>query len=441
MSTFQIILVALFVIFGIAGALAFAGLIPTPEGSEEITGDVAIWGTLPQRTMDDLIIETFPRSSDLSITYREIHESVFDRELVEALASSRGPDIILLPQDLIFRHSDKINSFPFSSMSERRFRDTFIREGELYLTTNGILALPLVVDPMVMYWNRDLFASAGIANAPRTWSDFFVLASQLTLEDRNADILQSAVALGEYRNVSHAKEILSALIMQAGAPITDRNASEGVIGVDLRGPSKDINATASALRYYTEFANPNKSVYTWNRSLPDSQDMLVAGDLAVYFGFASELEGIKRRNPHLDIDAGRMPQTDTGRGDVTFGRMQGLSVLNSSNNSEAAFRVAITLAGESPIRLLAQRIGLPPARRALLADKPTDAYQSVFYASALISNAWLDPDPEETDKIFREMVENVTSSRTTVGNAVNVATKQLDRLFQFGHETRTITPQ
>ena len=57
-------------------------------------------------------------------------------------------------------------------ISERDFKNTYIEEGELYLAANGILGLPITVDPMVMYWNRDIFSSAAIAAPPSYWDEF-----------------------------------------------------------------------------------------------------------------------------------------------------------------------------------------------------------------------------------------------------------------------------
>jgi len=433
MSTFQIVLAIVFIVFAIIGVAVFS--MSSGGGSDSgLKGEVVVWGTIPSGEMKDLIDKEFGNNRNITVTYVEKESTRFDRELVEALASNKGPDVILLPQDLILRHEDKVFTIPYESMSARRFKDAFLEEGELYLTDTGILALPFVVDPLIMYWNRDMFSSAGIVSPPEYWDEFFELASRMTSRSQGSSILRSAVALGEYRNIAHAKDILSAMFLQAGDPIIVRNTNEkgSKMEVIFGGNSQDlaINPAESSLRFYTEFANPSKVTYSWNRSLPDSDNMFVSGDLGVYFGFASELESISRRNPHLNFDTAILPQVRDNKSKLTFGTMQGLSILKDSPNFALSFDVASRIATSQYIVGLVQSLGIAPARKNLLVDEQNNADRTIFYDSALISKAWLDPDPTETETIFKEMIENITSGRNKVSGAISAAQRQLGQLIK-----------
>lgn len=75
-------------------------------------------------------------------------------------------------------------------------------------------------------------------------------------------------------------------------------------------------------------------------------------------------------------------------------------------------------------------LGLPPVRRDVLTNKPTDAIGSVFYDSALMSKSWFDPDSDETDDIFKNMIESVTSGRARLGEAINLADQELGLLLR-----------
>jgi len=431
-STFKLALIGAFVVFGLVGFLGFAGFIPLPGGggvSTALTGEINVWGTFPQRMMDDMLEDVFRSEKELKISYTQKAESSLDRDFVEALASGVGPDIIFLPQDLILRHSDKIFPLPLESLSERKFRDTFIAEGEMYLTEAGSLSLPVVVDPLVMYWNRDIFSSGGLAREPAVWDEFFELAPKLTMRDSAGDITQSAVALGEYQNITNAKEIISALVMQTGSGIVERVGDDLISTLAAEKEGTNTRATELALNFYTQFSHPSKPTYSWNRSLLSSQDMFVAGDLAIYFGFASEFDEIRKRNPHLDFDVAMFPQVrDATR--KTFGRMSGISIIKTSDNINVAFSVAVNLVDPAVVAVLSEETGLPPARRDLLGNTPNDPYKAVFYASTLISDAWLDPDPKETDTIFSEMMSDITSGRRRISEAVLVAGNKLGELLE-----------
>ncbi|MBI2048817.1 MAG: extracellular solute-binding protein [Parcubacteria group bacterium] len=432
MNLFQTGLLIIFSFFIIFGVLVFAGIIPffdsTPDG---VGGEVVLWGTLPAVNIAAPLEELNRANEDVfSVRYVEKKAATFDTELVEALASGTGPDMILLPHEFIVRHENKIFPVPYSSFSARSFRDSFIEEGELYLKDDGIVALPFSVDPLVMYWNRGIFADAGRAAPPAEWSEFLTLAPLITKKDTSLNISQSLVALGDFLNIRNAKDILSTLILQAGNPIVEKEGNTQ--RVTLRDQRGFVTPPAqSAFRFYTEFANPSKPIYSWNRSLPDSRDMFAAGDLAVYFGYAGERGALAAQSPRLNFDVAVVPQTKDADRKTTFGKMTGVAVLKNSRNAQTAFYAAFALTGKSFIDAFGKSSGLPPVRRDLLAEKPrnADALTSVFYDSALISSAWLDPQPAETNRIFDAAVRNILSGRSTVGSAVSEAHESIAALF------------
>lgn len=430
LNTFQLIVLGVFSFFILFGFFVFSGLIPLfNSGPTGVGGTVTLWGTIPERVMRTPLDGLRETLGDLyAVTYVEKSASSFDRELVEALASGRGPDLILLPHDLIARHRDKLSPIPFETLSLRDFKDTFIEEGELYVTPSGAIALPLVVDPLVMFWNRDFFSRAAIAEPPRYWDEFLTLAPELTKTDDALNIRESAVALGEYRNVAHAKELLSLLFLQAGTPIViEENGASEVVLSERQGFV--VPPAESALRFYTEFSNPVKPIYAWNRALPPSDDFFAADNLAVYFGFASEREALRSRSPHLNFDIAGMPQTRESKRERTFGALVGVGVLKQSGNQPTAFAAAFALADRAFVSALGEASGLPPARRDLLRAAPNDAFGKTLYRSALTSAAWVDPSPLASETIYQTMIESVVSGRSTVNEAILRAEAELQTLF------------
>ncbi len=430
MRTFQTVLLAIFGVFILGGIITVATL-GKFGGDEEVAAQAVIWGTLPSEAVNR-VISRYNDGNDsvLAVTYQEFSETSFDAELIDALASGTGPDAVIIPHESLVRYEDKLYTIPFTSISERLFRDTYIEGGEIFMNREGVLGLPLVVDPLVAYWNRTLFNAARIAQPPSYWDELIVLGESLTRVDDSFNILQSVIALGEFDNVEHAKEIVAMLILQAGNPITLRDAG-GRIGVimsdDLGLPEAPAD---SALRFYTEFANPVKPVYSWNRSLPSSRSVFVRGDLALYLGFASELAGIQEENPNLNFDIAAVPQVRDSSLATTFGNMYGIGIVKQAQSIGGAFRVATLLASKDAETLWSEELGLPPARRDLLATPPTDPYLSVFYTEALIASAFLDPDPASSDTIFKTMVGDITSGREPVSRAVTDASARLEQLFK-----------
>jgi len=429
MTNFQIGIIAIFAILAIIGVFAFAG-IGGFGGDKNSIGSVEIWGTIPNVVMNDLISEILREDKNfLGIKYVEKDKKTYESEFIEALASGVGPDLFLLNHNSIVRNQNKIIEIPYKNFPARDFKNIFIEEGELYLTQTGVLGFPFTIDPLVMYWNRDIFQTVGVSTQPKYWNELFVLSPKITQRDIASNITRSLVAFGEFRNIENAKEILSTLIMQSGNPIVAllNEQLESTLADKLGFATSPAEAAA---RFYTEFSNPAKSIYSWNRALPNSRQSFIAGDLAIYFGFASELPEIKRANPNLNFDTALMPQSKDSGVNITYGKMSAFAIPRASKNPNGAFVAALSLTSQNSAASLSDKLKLPPARRDLLSNKQDDPFMSIFYDSALMSKAWLEPDSEKIYDIFREMIESVTSGKARLGDAVKIADEEINLLLR-----------
>ena len=428
MSSFQIILISILVLIIVAATLIFGGFIPGFGGGPgENKPTISVWGVVPQETMRPFLDKSI--SKQINIEYSQKTAESFETELVGALASGKGPDIWLMPHELILKHKDKVMPVPFESLTEREFKNIFIDEGELFLDQKNqqIIGLPFLIDPLVMYWNKDIFKNAGFASPPKTWDQFVILAEQLTNRNQAGDIIQSGAALGEFKNINYAKDIISALILQTGNPIVNPGSLE--VMLDERGENILVPAE-SALRFFTEFSNPAKKSYSWNKYLPDSKEMFIKGLLAMYFGYASELADIKEKNPHLNFDVSSFPQILDGKTQVTFGRLQAVAVSKNSKDIGASLNAAFILASETSVKEFISITNLPPVRKSLLAEKISDPFLAIFYKSAVQAKGWLDPDPEKTSEIFQNMVESVNTGLKKIDEAVRDAKSKIQGLIK-----------
>lgn len=424
-------------VFGIVGVVAVAVFSTMPSsGGQQVAGakgSVTIWGTFSEVETREVIAEFNDLYKDsFSIKYVFHDPKTFDRDIVEALASGRGPDILLLPDDLLLRHADKIELIPYTSISQLNFQTLFIQAAEIYMRDTGVLALPFVIDPMVMYWNRDLFNNASITLPPKYWDEFLLTTPKLTKRNRQTmDITESAVSFGEYVNVENAKDIIAMLFLQVGNPIVSvTNGQSRPRLTDKKGEQVVPNENVvSALRFFMDFSNPLKTIYTWNRSLKNSRDEFIEGDLAIYFGHTSEYRALQEKNPHLNFSVAPIPLPRETNTEITLARVYGLAVLKSSRNRQTAFIAVQRLLDRTPAQDFSAVFDLPPVRRDLLNVPPTDAATSIFYDSAIRSRTWLDPQPSETDVALREAVESISSGRDTVAGAIIQLNSKLDTLL------------
>ena len=301
-GNFQIIIMVVFIAAAVFGILVFSGAIPlgSSKNNAGAQGTVVLWGTV--KTLDIAsALDDFNRvNKTFIVKYVQKDPTTFDQDLLEALASGTGPDMFFLPDNLAFHYANKIYTIPYQSYPLTSFKNTFAEAGEVFLTSKGMLAFPLTIDPLVMYYNRGMLNSNSIVYPPAYWDDFQNLVPLLTKKDENKKIIKSAVALGQFSNISSAKDIISTLFMQTGNPIvTEKNgAFISALGEAGGGNTSQLS---SILSFYTSFADPSKDVYSWNKALPNSSDFFSADNLAFYFGYASELSSLIKINPNQDF--------------------------------------------------------------------------------------------------------------------------------------------
>jgi ABC-type glycerol-3-phosphate transport system substrate-binding protein len=423
-DNFQLIIIVVFIIAAIFGILVFSGAIPIGgDNGATGTGTVVLWGTVPAQVISTPL-EEFNNSHDTyRVDYVEKSAATFDQELLEALASGNGPDLFFLPDDLAFHYANKIFTVPYSTYPIGSFKTNFVGAGEVFLNSSGIMAFPITVDPMVMYYNRSILDANNIINPPKDWEEFQSLIPTLTKKDTNGKIVKSAVALGHFANVTHAKEILAALFMQTGDKIITENTGQLT---SVMGQATDL---APELTFYTDFADPQKASYSWNRSFPNSREYFSTDNLAFYFGYASELPYLATRNPNQNFLVAPVPDIRGANFKLTGGKVTGLALSSFSKNFNTAFIALSGMVTGQFAKELADGLGIAPARRDLLSDIPNDPYSPTFYSSALYARTFLDPSPKDTDNIFRTMVEGVLSNNVTARDAIKDASAKLSLLL------------
>lgn len=427
MSKFKIGLLAVFSIFILVGVIVFA--LSRSDGKNVLSGNVLIWGTV-----DEEIILTFLNSfkfddkGNISATYIKKDQETFDGELAEAIADGVGPDILLLPSDMLFKQKNKIFKIPYTNYTERAYKDTFVEQSEIFLESDGILALPFIIDPLVMYWNRDIFRRYSIIEPPKFWDEFLTLAPNMSLKDSSGNITDTVISFGEWRNVSNAKSIISTLLLQSGISIVDKSKNITLLD-QVKVNNQQTSPAFSVFNFYTQFSNPTNDTYSWNRSLPKSTDYFISQNLATYIGFAGELANIRAKNPNLNFDVTTIPQPRQNKVKITFAKIYGLSILKQSKNIPASFAVLNSMTANKQIADLEKFTNLPPIRKDLLSNIPSDSYKSVFYKSAIFAKGWMDIDRKKTDDIFKEAIESVTSGRNSVTEALSQAFESLSSLY------------
>ncbi|MCA9352713.1 extracellular solute-binding protein, partial [Patescibacteria group bacterium] len=323
---------------------------------------------------------------------------------------------------------DKIFEIPYTSLPRDTYESLYIDEARLFLTDTGITALPITVDPLMMYYNKSLISSAFILDVPEFWDEFTEFAPRVTEYTDTGEIILSAVALGSYDNINNAKSIISTLLLQNGNMLvgTDEFSHEKY---SLLANDESFEEAIQVFDFYTSFSHFGSNTYSWNEALVDAQNKFIAGEVAIYFGRASEVEDIRRKNPNLDFGVHLMPQLRSSLNRITEGSMLGVGISKQTQNLTGAFAVASKMTADQFSGGLSSRLLVAPATKSLLANKPDDAFLTLVYNSAIISRGWLDPDPNRTADVIRSVVKNINSGALSTEDAIQRASRDLDTIL------------
>jgi ABC-type glycerol-3-phosphate transport system substrate-binding protein len=434
-SSFQTILIGIFIASFIGAILIFAGVIKIGNSSSSNTAisNVRIWGVYSQDIIQPYVEQLNIQNRTISTSYIQKNPDTLRTELIEALANGTAPDIVVAGSGELFSFSDKLYTIPFATYNERLFRDSFVDGASIFLTKEGVLASPLLVDPLVVYYNKDLLAGQRYVTPPNTWSDLVRSLPLFLKKDSRGVITQTSIALGESSNIPHFKDILSALFLQTGNPIVSIDNQTGLYEQRLNvSYNEDITElpTVTALNFYTSFANQANSLFSWSRTLPSSLDMFLSGKSAFYIGKASELFIIQSRNPNLNFDVTTMFQNDDATRPITYGDFSGVGIIKSSPNFTASYNIVGALTSREFTQYLSNSLSVPSARRDLLLEAQQNPYVQVFFQSVLSAFGWPDTNKNATEAVFRDMIRNVNSGATTPTEAIYEASRDLQSIVR-----------
>src|ERR1035437_11204405 len=120
MTKFQLILTGVFVAFILIGVLVFS----FSKGSPKPVVPVVMWGTIPTDVFAKVFAATtLATDRTISLNYVQKNASTFDSDFLNALATGKGPDVVLLPQEEIFKNQSKLFTIPYANYAERDYLD------------------------------------------------------------------------------------------------------------------------------------------------------------------------------------------------------------------------------------------------------------------------------------------------------------------------------
>ncbi len=410
--------------------LIFSGKIQIGSKAAVAQGDVQLWGTIPEGVMNNVVQAFNPQAKTYSVRYTYVPEDTFNQRLLEALASGSGPDAIIAPYQTILSQESRILPFPIANFPEKNFKDTFVDGASVLFTPEGALALPVSVDPLVLFYNRTLLSKHGVVNPPQYWDEVTTIAPALTIK-QNGTFVESAIALGT-PNTPYAKDIIMSIVAQLGqSPVVriPNQLGEVYFNVQVNEPITEggqVLPLATTNRYFTQFGDSGQKTFTWSDSLGDAADFFVAEKLAMYIGYSGEYATLRARNPRGDFGMTYLPQT---RGYNTFStgmRMYAIATLKASKNPQAALTVTSQFSGAGVSPTIAAAVGAVPALRSYAGTQGLDP---VVAKSMLVARGWYDNREQSSSEYIALMISDIINYRYGVNDASSLFVARMRDLY------------
>jgi len=297
-----------------------------------------------------------------------------------------------------------------------------VEETEDFAADGVIFSLPLYIDTLALFYNKDIFDNEGIVAPPRDWQEVINLIPRLRALTSLGRIERAAIALGgSKRSIDNMLDIISTLMLQSGTEMVSDDFTQATFA----------NAIGKeAFNFYLKFSDPKNAAYTWNDSVGSALNAFADQRTAMLVHYEGALKYVKTRNPFLRIGIASFPQPRGVIQSVAGARYLGLSVSHQTQYPEAALRFVLHLATEASALKEYMRLGNhSPALRTLIAEYGNNGEAGVFAKQALIARSWPQVDSEKTADIFSQAVSAVLGGRLPGNSALEEAEARVTSLM------------
>jgi ABC-type glycerol-3-phosphate transport system substrate-binding protein len=179
--------------------------------------------------------------------------------------------------------------------------------------------------------------------------------------------------------------------------------------------ANNYNPGLEALRFYTDFANPNKEVYCWNNDMPDSLEAFTSGSLAMFIGYSFNVEQIKAQSPKLNFGIANLPQIEGNSLEINFANYWVDSVSKKSKHANEAWDFVQFLTKEENAKLYLAKTKKPTALKSLISSQTDSEDLGVFAEQILSAKSWYHG-------------KNIVTAESAIGEMINLALTVTDKL-------------
>lgn len=401
---------------------------------------------------EEIIADYRLQHPNIQINYRKFRPEEYEKELLNALAEDRGPDIFSIPQSWLLSYQAKAAPMPKeiemayqyekgtvkkeTVIEVRKTKTPTLREiKEKYADTvfkdavidDQVWGLPLSLETLIMIYNKDIINQSGVSQIPVTWTAFQEASVKASRYESETKVIQSGTALGTGYNVDRSFDIISILMMQNGAIMLDDIGSPSFFkNVRKSGQTKSQNPGLEALQFYSDFAQPTKKAYSWNTSMPSSFEAFLNGKVGFFFGYNYHIPQIRSRS-RINFGVAPLPQID-GMPIVNYANYSLEVVSKKSQRVDEAWDFLLFMNKPDQIKKFLDKTKRPTAQKALIGQQSDDEDLYASVSQALTAATWYKGyDAAAAELAFKEMAEQylLLIDDDDLGDVLDLAVKKV----------------
>lgn len=370
-----IAMVVVVLVLGIGGYAGYQLFMNQDSPNSSGTGgpvELTYWGLWESEAVMQPIIEEYQTANpNVKITYKPNSKTEYSGRLRNALASDSGPDIFRMHNTWTYMLQNHLSALPSEIYPPEQYQQDFFPIAYQNLRLNDqIVAIPLMIDGLALYYNVDLFARAGI-EPPTTWDTFQDAAQRLTVVDQNRQMQIGGAAMGYTGNIEHWPDIVAVLMYQNRA--------------DPTYPSDQV--AYDAVAFYSLFAYRYN---TWSLDMPPATEAFATGRLAMMFGPSWEVFNIQQlaKDKGTTVNFRIIPIPQLPETNVTWASYWVEGVNNKSKNQAEAWKFLKYLSSAETMQKLfdaqskEREFGEIPSRPALAKQYENHPYMGAYIIQA-----------------------------------------------------------
>ena len=396
-----------------------------------------MWGVNDSTSVFIPPITSFQKNyPNIIIHYTQKEAETYYDNLLQAFANNKAPDIFILPGNWLPSYQNKIASLDLTKdkdLNLRIIQETYpqIVQDDL-VDGNSLLGIPLSIDTLALYYNKDIFDYYKIPLPPQTWEDILKLVPKLRKTNSQGQVTRAAIALGSSDNITWSPDILSELMMKLGSSMVDKQNVKITFDDSITQNNTRLIPGVEALKEYTQFANPKSKYYTWGNNFPNAIYAFSQGKTAMIISYNLVQQIIKKESPDLRYGITPFPffGFENIENQINYGRTMNAVVSNRSKSQQSAWQFLKYLSSQGVSQYYFAQTKNPPARLDLISSAMKDSQTGIFASQILTSRNWYQFDSQKINSIFSKMINDVTLGNISPDQTVSSAASGIELEWQ-----------